>query len=190
MGSEITRALDAMGAGNPDTSPEDLALIYHELRRIAGAQMRHEKRAHTLQPTALVHEAYLRLTADPEAKWASRSQFFAAAATAMRRILVEHARKRCAKKRGGGLARVTIAVDELAAGDESDVDVLMVDEALAALERQDARKARLVELRFFAGLELAEAAAALGVSRTTAKRDWSYAKAWLYRRIAGEEPPA
>jgi RNA polymerase sigma factor (TIGR02999 family) len=165
-----------------------LPLVYGELRRLAAAKLAREAPGQTLQPTALVHEAYLRLAHlapgdSPGANYANRSQFLAAAATAMRRILIDRARARKAEKRGGGHGRADIDPDHVATPERSD-DLLALDEALTRLAAKDPRKARLVELRYFAGLTLDEAAAALGISPATADRDWAFARAWLHRELS------
>ena len=163
---------------------ELMPLVYDELRRLARGYLGRERRAYTLQPTALVNEAYLRLLQDRKQDWGTRAQVIGIAAVAMRRILIEAARARAARKRGGGVDRVTL--DEgLVAGEERSVDVLEVDAALRKLAAFDAEQARLVELRFFGGLTVEESAEALGVSPATVKRHWAVARAWLQREIAG-----
>ena len=184
---DITRILEEMRSGKGEAPAELLSLLYGELRDLAGAAMKRERENHTLQPTALVNEACLRLMADKGASWENRAHFFGAAATVMRRVLVDYARSRQADKRGGGRQRVSIAGMEPAAALSSEVDLIALHEALEKLAEVDSRKGRLVELRFFGGLGFSEAAEVLGVSEITAKRDWSYAKAWLYRRIAADE---
>ncbi len=184
----VTQVLHAVRAGT--TSAEDAAdallpLVYDELRRLAHARLARESAGQTLQTTALVHEAYLRLVGDEDPGWNGRAHFFGAAARAMRRILVERARSRSRLKRGGDLARETW--DEPAAvGSEPSLDLLALDEALDRLAAHDARKSEVVLLRHFAGLELAEIASALQVSIATVKTDWSYARAWLHRELARE----
>jgi RNA polymerase sigma factor (TIGR02999 family) len=162
-----------------------LPLLYDELRRLAAGQLAGEAPGQTLQPTALVHEAYLRLMNahgdSPAAKY-DRGAFLAAAATAMRRILIDRARARNADKRGGGRPRADVNPDEVAAPERS-TELLTLDEALTRLAEKDERKARLVELRYFAGLTLDEAATALGISPATADRDWAFARAWLHREL-------
>jgi RNA polymerase sigma factor (TIGR02999 family) len=159
-----------------------LPLVYVELRRLAARHLAKESSAQTLQPTALVHEAYLRLVGTEQA-WDSRGHFFAAAAEAMRRILIENARRKGRHKRGAGRSRVALDdVDVPAEGVNTD-DVLAIDEALAQLAQEDAAKAALVKLRFYAGLSVSEAAHCLGISRATADRYWVYARAWLYERL-------
>lgn len=186
---DVTQILARIDSGDPRASAELLPLVYDELRKLAARRLANEQPGLTLQPTALVHEAYLRLVdADRPPRWESRGHFFAAAAQAMRRILVEAARRRKSLKRGGTLNRVDVdlAEVELNAGP---VDLVDLDEALTKLALKDDRKARLVELRFFSGLTMEQAADAIGVSVATAQRDWVYAKAWLHREIAGDGPP-
>jgi RNA polymerase sigma factor (TIGR02999 family) len=190
--SDVTRLLDAAAAGDPAAHAGLLAAVYDELRRLAAARLAGEAPGHTLDATALVHEAYLRLggTADP-GRWRSRGQFFAAAAEAMRRILIDHARARRAARRGGGRRRVPLA--EPGAVLASPDDLLDLDDALARFAAEEPRKADLVRLRFFAGLSAPEAADALGVSAATAERWWAFARAWLYAELSGggpEKPPA
>lgn len=164
-----------------------MPVVYAELRRRAAAYLRRERRDHTLRPTDLVHEAYLRLSAQ-HAGFQNREQFFGVAASLMRRILVDHARSRAAGKRRGEL-RVTLAED-VAATSPHEADVIDVDRALTELAALDERQARLVELRFFSGLTAEEAAAALAISLATANREWAFAKAWLFRRLAPGPPPS
>jgi RNA polymerase sigma factor (TIGR02999 family) len=189
--SEFTRILRAIESGDAAAAEELMPLVYAELRALAAKKLAAERPGQTLQPTALVHEAYLRLVGGEEERstigWDGTGHFFAAAAEAMRRILVERARARNAEKRGGGRDRVTIDPNVLAEDADRD-EVLDLDEALRELAQEDARKSRLVELRFFAGLSLEEAASVLGVSAATADRDWSYARAWLYGRLS--DPPS
>lgn len=176
--AESARGQDGAGLA------ELLPLVYDELRRLARGYLGRERRAYTLQPTALVNEAYLRLRKDRKQEWRTRAQVIGIAAAAMRRILIEAARARDARKRGGGVDRVTL--DEgLVADEERSVDVLEVDAALRKLAAFDAEQARLVELRFFGGLTIEESAEALGVSPATVKRHWAVARAWLQREIAG-----
>jgi RNA polymerase sigma factor (TIGR02999 family) len=182
--NEVTRILSAIGQGDQLAAERLLPLVYDELRRLAAAKLAQEKPGQTLQATALVHEAYLRLLdREPAQGWNGRGHFFAAAAEAMRRILVDAARSRRAEKRGGGRARVDADVAELTAP-RDDPKLLALDEALGKLERQDPAKARLVKLRYFAGLSRREAAEALGISTATADRYWAYARAWLQRAMA------
>ena len=172
------------GAAGSHAEAEIGASIYKELRKIASAKMRLERGNHTLQPTALVHEAYMRLAEQPESAWKDRSRILALAANAMRHILVDHARAHSAGKRGAGAVQVTL--DEgLAASSNALADVLAVDEALTRLAEFDPRQARVLELHFFAGLTFDEIAAELGVSVRTIKSDWAMARAWLHQQLAG-----
>ena len=160
------------------------ALVYDELRKLAASALRHERSDHTLQPTALVHEAYLRLADEPTARWENRSHFMAVAARAMRRILVDHARKHKAVKRGSGAVRLSLDDLERAATSPSDaVDLVALDDALGRLANLDPRQARIVELRFFGGLSVEETAAVVDASARTVKRDWQLARAWLKREM-------
>jgi RNA polymerase sigma factor (TIGR02999 family) len=180
---EVTRILSAIEQGDPQAAEQLLPLVYDELRRLAAGKMAQEKPGQTLQATALVHEAYIRLVDVEKAQhWDSRGHFFAAAAEAMRRILVDGARRKQSVKGGGDLRRVAL---QDAAGPESgaSVDLIALDEALVVLETEEPAKARLIKLRFFAGLSVDEAAEAMGISRATAKRYWVYARAWLFGRI-------
>ena len=161
------------------------ALVYDELRRLAAAALQHERTDHTLQPTALVHEAYLRLADEPTRRWENRGHFLAVAARAMRRILVDHARKHNAAKRGSGAIRLSLDVVEHAvAVPTNSVDLVVLDAALDKLNGLDARQARIVELRFFGGLSVEETADIVGASARTVKRDWQFARAWLKREMA------
>ena len=181
---DLTRLLVAWSHGEPGALDRLVPLVYGQLRRQARLQLRHERAGHTLQPTALVHEAFLRLVGQSRAQWQNREQFFAVAARAMRRVLVDHARARAAAKRGDG--RTLIALDE--APDPAAppaVDVLALDQALDRLAAIDLRQARAVELRYFAGLSAPETAAALEVSLATVNRDWAMARAWLFRELGG-----
>jgi RNA polymerase sigma factor (TIGR02999 family) len=173
--TEILRDLDL---SDPHQADRLLAIVYAELRTLAGRHLRGERRGHTLQPTALVHEAYLRLVDGEAIGWDSRAHFFGAAARAMRRVLVDHARRRDAVKRGGAWERVTLATD-LRADARTATDLLDLHEALERLAALDPERARLVELRFFAGLTLDEAADVLGVSRRKAAKDWAATRLWL-----------
>lgn len=176
--SEVTRILDAMGEGEAGAADRLLPLVYEELRKLAAARMAHEAPGLTLQPTALVHEAWLRLGANEAKAWNSRAHFFGAAAEAMRRILIENARRRKALRHGGGQARIDIQEIDLAAP-AADDQLIAIDEALQRFSVVDARKAELVKLRYFVGLTIEEAANTLGISEATAKRWWEYARAWL-----------
>ena len=159
--------------------------LYAELRLLADRYLRHERPDHTLQPTALVHEAYMRLANQHGIDWQNRAQFIGVAATMMRRILVNYALARSAEKRGGGVTQVTLD-DSISWDGERDVDLVALDEALTALARLDPRQARIVELRFFGGLSIEETAEAIGASPATVKREWSMAKAWLRRALTAE----
>jgi RNA polymerase sigma factor (TIGR02999 family) len=183
--NEVTRILTAIEQGDPKAAGELLPLVYGELRRLAKQRLAQEKPGQTLQATALVHEAYLRLV-DEEAVqgWDSRGHFFAAAAESMRRILVDNARRKRAEKHGGQLARQELDDVDIAAPAQSE-DLLALDDALAKLEAQDPVKAQLVKLRYFAGLTEEDAARVLGVSRATVQRHWRYAKAWLLDELRG-----
>jgi RNA polymerase sigma factor (TIGR02999 family) len=183
--SEVARILRAVEAGDPKAAAELLPLVYDELRKLAAARMAAERDDHTLQPTALVHEAYLRLVgATPRAAFNGRGHFFAAAAEAMRRILVEHARRRHRLRRGGDCRRVDLDGLEVAAP-ERDGDLIALDEALSALAAADPPAAELVKLRYFAGLTVSQVAEVLGVSPRAADFLWAYAKAWLLEKIEG-----
>ena len=181
----ITELLRAWGSGDAGASEALVPLVYDELRRQARRALGREREGHTLQATALVHEAWLRLDAQHGARWESRSQFLAVAAQMMRRVLVDHERTRRARKRGGGETHLTLGDAEHAAAAAPAVDLLALDDALARLAVMDARKARLVELRYFAGLSIPEAAAALGVSLATVGREWAVARMWLRRELEG-----
>jgi RNA polymerase sigma factor (TIGR02999 family) len=189
--SEVTRILDAIGRGEPHSAEQLLPLVYDELRKLAAEKLTHERPGQTLQATALVHEAYLRLVDVAAAQhWNSRGHFFAAAAEAMRRILVEDARRKRSLKRGGACQRVNL--DEAASyAQEPADDLLSLDDALNQLAGEVPKKADLVKLRYFGGLSVQEAADVLGISRATADRYWAYAKVWLYCALSGgEKPPA
>jgi RNA polymerase sigma factor (TIGR02999 family) len=180
--SDVTRILSELAQGDARAAARLLPLVYDELRQLAAQKLAQEKSGHTLQPTALVHEAYLRLVGDGETGWDHRGHFFAAAAEAMRRILVDHARQRTAQKRGGNARRVPWD-ERFAVAERQDDELLALDEALGELEQHDAQAARLVKLRYFSGLTHQQAAEALGISRRVADRIWAVAKAWLYQRI-------
>jgi RNA polymerase sigma factor (TIGR02999 family) len=188
--NEVTRILSALGQGDPQAASQLLPLVYDELRKLAAQRLARESPGQTLQPTDLVHEAYLQLVGkDEEQIWDSRGHFFAAAAEAMRRILVDNARRKLATKHGGGHSRVPLA--EFHRITESDQDLLDLDDALTRLAAREPAKAQLVQLRFFAGLSIPEAAAALGVSIATAERWWVFARAWLFSELQGRDeiPP-
>ncbi len=183
--SDVTRILRAIEDGEPEATDELLPLVYLELRRVAVKQLDGERAGNTLQPTALVHEAYMRLVdTEGQQTWNSRQHFFCAAAEAMRRILIESARRKRSLKRGGSYKRVDVklgSVTEPQAGE----DLLALDEALTRLHDRDKRAAKLVELRFFAGLKMQEAAEVLDISIRTAERDWTFARAWLRKEVVG-----
>jgi RNA polymerase sigma factor (TIGR02999 family) len=179
--SEIANILKAIEAGEPQAAAQLLPLVYDELRRLAASQLAHEKPGQTLDATALVHEAYLRLVGDQH--FENRCHFFAAAAEAMRRILIDRARQKKSEKRGGGRARIQVDPEHMVAPARSE-DLLALDDALNRLAARDPRKAKLVELRFFAGLPLDRVAEVLGISPATADRDWAYARAWLHDEIS------
>jgi RNA polymerase sigma factor (TIGR02999 family) len=183
---EVTRILSAIEQGDPQAAEQLLPLVYDELRRLAAEKIAQEKPGQTLQATALVHEAYIRLVdVEKVQHWSSRGHFFAAAAEAMRRILVEQARRKRTWKAGGNLRRVELSgVDPVMEGPK--LDLLALDEALEKLAARDPRKAELVKLRFFAGLTNQQAAKALGITTSTADEDWGYAKCWLYVEMAGD----
>lgn len=174
---EVTRLLNAIDGSDPAAAAELLPLVYEDLRRLAAVRMAEQPPGQTLQPTALVHEAWLRIAGEDHA-WQNRRHFFAAAAEAMRRILVDQARRRQRQKRGGGAERIPIETLDVAAASEPDA-VVRVHEAVTRLAAEDPVKAELVKLRFFVGLPISEAADVLGLSPTTAKRHWTFARAWL-----------
>ena len=184
--SDIKRILNSNEHCDPKAADELLPLIYDELRRVAAAKMAREKAGHTLQATALVHEAWLRLG---DGVFANRAHFFAAASEAMRRILVERARRKRRDKRGGGAQHVDVAELEIAAPLGNEEESLAVDEALDRLAAHDSRKAEVVKLRYFVGFSFEEAAEALSISVPTAKRDWAYARAWLHQEIGPDHRP-
>jgi RNA polymerase sigma factor (TIGR02999 family) len=185
--AQVTQVLQAIEAGDPKAAAELLPLVYDELRKLATARMADEKPGQTLQATALVHEAYVRLIGnDASVQWNSRGHFFAAAAEAMRRILVERARRKRRLKHGRGRQRVDLESGCLVS-DAPSLDLLALDEALTKFSRDEPAKAALVELRFFAGLTMPEAAAALNISLATAERHWTFAKSWLYTELSGDD---
>jgi len=179
----ITELLRAWGDGKAEAMDELLPLVYDDLRRRAAGYLRQERPDHTLQTTALVHEAYLKLVDQREVDWKNRDHFFAIAAQAMRRILVDHAKSRHRAKRGGEAEDVRLEDELLAAADANGIDIAALDEALSRLAAFDPQQEKLVELRYFAGLSLDETAKALDISRATAAREWQVAKAWLYREL-------
>jgi len=186
--NEVTRILEDWSKGDRDALAKLTPLVYNELRRIAGRYLRRERPDHTLQATALVHEAYVRLVDQSSARWQNRAQFFGVAAQLMRRILVDHARSHKAAKRGGLVQKLSLEE----AGDiqgKANVDVVALDNALGKLTRIDPQQGRIVELRFFGGLSIEETAEVLGISPATVKREWSTAQAWLYRELSRRDTP-
>ena len=186
--SDVTRVLQSIEAGDPRAAEELLPLVYHQLRKLAAHKMANEAPGQTLQPTALVHEAWLRIAGGENRKWEGRAHFFGAAAEAMRRILIEKARRKRALRRGGGQKHLDVQELEIAAPDKDD-ELLALDEALERFAKLDRPKSELVKLRYFAGLTNEQAAETLGISVATAKRWWTYARAWLYQETRGENPP-
>ncbi|HSG48816.1 MAG TPA: sigma-70 family RNA polymerase sigma factor [Longimicrobiales bacterium] len=182
--SEVTRILGQMAGGDPDAMERLLPLVYEELRELARREMRRERDGHTLGATAVVHEAYLRLAELDQISWEGRAHFFGAAAMAMRRVLISYARARNAQKRGSGAVPVPID-DVVLAARERPQELLALDEALSRLEEVNPRQARVVECRFFAGMNIDETAEALGISNATVRRDWALARAWLNRELGG-----
>lgn len=183
---EVTRLLAAANQGDPEALDRLVPLVYDDLRAIAARRMAAERPEHTLTTTALVHEAYLQIAGLERIEWKNRAQFFAIAARLMRRILVDHAVRRGAQKRGGEATRVTLdrVSEGLAVGPDHDAEMLALDEALTRLEKEDERLARVVEYRFFGGMTIRETGAALDVSPATVKRDWTLARAWLNRELS------
>ena len=182
--SEITQRLQEWRGGDRKALDSLLPLVYKELRRLAHFQLRNERPDHTLQSSALVHEAYLRLVGMNAPRWESRTHFFAIAAQLMRQILVDYARRHRAAKRGGSVCKVSL--EDALVGRQTDVDIIALDDALQALARIDERQSRVVELRFFAGLSLGEISEALDVGPATVQRDWTAARAWLHREMSGK----
>ena len=182
--SDFTRILADVENGDPRAAERLLPLVYEELRKLAASKLAHEKPGQTLQPTALVHEAYLRLVGGGDRRWDSRGHFFAAAAEAMRRIVVENARRRKRSRHGGGWRRIEVELADLPTRLSPD-DLLALDEALERLERLDPVKARLVTLRYFGGMTIEQAAEVLDISRVTAHRYWTFARAWLHQQMTG-----
>lgn len=181
-GETVTRLLALANEGRDGAAERLFEAVYQELRQVARRAMLRERPGHTLQSTALVNEAYLRLVGDAPPEWSSRAHFFGAAAEAMRRVLVEHARRRAAAKRGAAARKVTLA-DVAGPGEGLDLDVIELDRAVEALGAADADLARIVKLRYFVGLTIEETAEVVGKSPASVKRDWTYARAWLYRRM-------
>ena len=184
MNRDVTRILSAIEQGDQSAAEELLPLVYNELRRLAAHRMRQEQPGQTLQATALVHEAFLRLVGDSSIQWDGRGHFFAAAAESMRRILIENARRKGRIKRGGELHRHDLDDNLAVCSSENDENLLALDDALVKLSAEDSQLAKLVELRYFTGLTIEETAKVLGVSPRTTKRNWTYARAWLQREMS------
>ena len=185
--SEITQLLVAWSDGRQDALHRLVPLVYDDLRRVAAGYMVREAAGHSLQPTALVHEAYVRLVDQRHVQWRNRAHFFGVAASMMRRILVDHARARRADKRGGDVEHVTLAGDEVAGDGPNNVDVLALHESLERLAKFDPQQERIVELRYFGGLTIEEAAAVVGISEATVVREWTIAKAWLRADLSAKD---
>jgi RNA polymerase sigma-70 factor (ECF subfamily) len=177
-------ALKAWSGGSREAAEKLMPLVYDELRKVASRYLRKERSDHTLQPTALVNEAYLKLVDISNVDWQDRAHFFAVASQVMRRILVDHARARMSEKRAGDRQKVTLNPELVDTGSNKDTDLLALDDALNQLSEFDERQARIVELRFFGGLSVEETALVVGISTATVKREWAIAKAWLYRKIS------
>ena len=187
----VTEMLQEWGShGDREALDELIPIVYAELRRQAARQLRRERAGHTLQTTALVHETYLRLVGQREVRWQNRAHFFAIAAEMMRRILVDHARKTSAAKRGGSALKLQLDESLAAPDEQQQPDLVAIDEALVKLAALDPQQGRIVELRFFGGLNVEETAEVLGISPRTVKRDWRVAKAWLHREIGGKDASA
>jgi RNA polymerase sigma factor (TIGR02999 family) len=184
--NDITESLAALSRGDPAAVEKLLPVVYKEMRRLAAGYLRKERPGHTLQPTALAHEAFLRLVVQKDIAWQSRAHFLGVAAQAMRRILVDHARRRKAARRGGGAT--VLSLDDAGSASPNPVAFDDLDRALVHLERLSERQAKVVELRYFGGLTIEETAEVLGVSPITVKRDWTMARAGLYRELSGESP--
>jgi RNA polymerase sigma-70 factor (ECF subfamily) len=185
LGDDLTRLLDRWNRGEPEALAELIPVVYSELRTLAARALRRERREHTLQPTALVHEAFVRLVPQQAKPWQNRDHFFAVCASLMRQVLVDHARRRRAAKRGAGDVRVTLTEAEgrSSAAVPPDVELLALDAVLSDLARIDERRARVVEMRYFAGMAIREIALVLGRSEWDVKKDWQLARAWLARRL-------
>ena len=186
MADDVTQILQRISDGDSRAADELLPLVYDELRRLAAAYFSRERSDHTLQPTALVHEAYLRLIDQTRVEWQNRTHFFGVAANMMRRILVDHARSKAAEKHGGDRTRIEIEKAVSFATDEKPIDLIAVDESLDLLAKLDEVQGRIVELRFFGGLTIEETAEVLNISPATVKREWAMAKAWLYDRLSSK----
>jgi RNA polymerase sigma-70 factor (ECF subfamily) len=185
---DVSSVLAEIAAGEDDATERLMPLVYDQMRQIAQRLLRHESPGHTLQPTALVNEAFLRLAGKNNIDWQGKTHFFAIGAKVMRRVLVDHARGKRAQKRGGEQCRIPLS-DELCVSNRNDEDVLAIEEALEKLEDLDARQAKVVELRFYGGLTVEEVAEALGVSKRTIESDWTMVRAWLRRELSGETTP-
>ncbi|NOT46682.1 MAG: sigma-70 family RNA polymerase sigma factor [Acidobacteria bacterium] len=185
--NEISRLLQAWSDGNGRALDELLPLVYEELHRQAHRFLRRERQNHTLQTTALIHEAYLNLVEQSRVDWQNREHFFAISANMMRRILVNYANARHRKKRGGTAENIELNESILISAEKTDVDLLALDDALTRLEKMDEQQAQIVELRYFGGLTIEETASVLGLSAATIKRDWKMTKAWLYRELSGKD---
>ena len=184
MGSaKVTQLLVELTGGNRAAVDELMPLVYQELKRIAGGQLRNERPGHTLQATGLVHEAYMKLVDQRAVSWQNRAHFFGVAAQVMRRILLDYAKSKHRDKRGGKLQR-TVLDEALVVSEDRSSDLVLIDEALTRLEQMDARQAKVVELRFFGGLSVEETAEAMGISTPTVKREWAMARAWLYGELS------
>jgi len=181
---EVTRLLSQIHSGDESSPARLLELVYDDLRRLAGAYMRNEREDHTLQATALVHEAYVRLVDWKNVSWQNRAQFFSVAAEVMRKVLIDHARSRQAQKRSG---QKLVLDDAISLPDHKPIDLIALDEALQILEKHDPRQAKIVELRFFGGLSIEETAYVLKVSESTVRREWTFAKAWFQRELGGDK---
>jgi RNA polymerase sigma factor (TIGR02999 family) len=186
--NQVTQLLVRWRGGDREALDDLMPLVYNELRRVAQRYLQRERTGHTLQGTALVHEAYVRLVGDNAPQWQNRAHFFAVAAQVMRRILVEHARSHGAAKRGAGVCKVTLSAAESFSG-RTDVDIVALDDALKTLAEMDPQQSRVVELKFFAGLSNEDASQVLGISASTVKRDWSTARAWLFRELDRSASP-
>ena len=182
---DVAELLAEIADGHEEATEQLMPLVYDQLRAIARRLLRHESPGHTLQPTALVNEAYVRLAGKHQINWQGKTHFFAIGAKVMRRILVDHARRKKSKKRGGGMYRIPLA-DDLCVSNRNQEDVLAIEMAIEKLEKLDHRQARIVELRFYGGLTVEEVAEVLGVSKRTVEADWTMVRAWLRREIAGE----
>lgn len=183
MSKDVTILLNQINEGDASAPEELLPLVYSELRKLAGGYLKNERPDHTLQPTALVHEAYIRLVDWQNTDWENRAHFFAVAAQVMRNILVDHARKKKAEIHGGNLQKLALE-EAISFSHTKEVDLVDLDDALQDLAKLDERQSKIVELRFFAGLTIEETAHALGISTMTVSREWNFAKAWLYRRLS------